>query len=220
MSAYGTSWVSTPAFDRVAREGVLFSRAFTPNAKCSPSRSIILTGRHSWQLGAAANHWPVFPEEYRTWAEVLADRVVIHFVDGQRGDSQLPADTVVADPGAPGFAPPPVVGAITGLDSPEAVGSTVTATAPFADAEVGVAAVAQRRGAAGAQDRKRARAALLPQLDVQGAGTRRRHHEQRGRPRIAPYRRPRLPAHLQERNDPRDRQSDLAPGSGCRNGRL
>jgi arylsulfatase A-like enzyme len=73
MSAYGTSWVSTPAFDRVAREGVLFNRAYTPNAKCAPSRSIILTGRHSWQLGAAANHWPYFPEEYRTYAETLAD---------------------------------------------------------------------------------------------------------------------------------------------------
>lgn len=73
MSAYGTSWVSTPAFDRVAREGVLFTRAFTPNAKCSPSRSIILTGRHSWQLGAAANHWPYFPEEFRTYAETLTD---------------------------------------------------------------------------------------------------------------------------------------------------
>ena len=73
MSAYGTSWVSTPAFDRVAREGMLFSRAYTPNAKCAPSRSIILTGRHSWQLGAAANHWPYFPQEYRTYAEALAD---------------------------------------------------------------------------------------------------------------------------------------------------
>ncbi|MCG6927441.1 MAG: sulfatase [Acidobacteria bacterium] len=73
MSAYGTSWVSTPAFDRVAREGVLFARAYTPNAKCAPSRSIVLTGRHSWQLGAAANHWPYFPEEYRTYAEALAD---------------------------------------------------------------------------------------------------------------------------------------------------
>ena len=73
MGAYGTSWVSTPAFDRVAREGVLFNRAYTPNAKCAPSRSIVLTGRHSWQLGAAANHWPYFPQEYRTYAEALAD---------------------------------------------------------------------------------------------------------------------------------------------------
>jgi N-sulfoglucosamine sulfohydrolase len=72
MSAYGTSWVSTPAFDRVAREGVLFSRAYTPNAKCAPSRSIILTGRQSWQLEAAANHWPYFPEKFRTYAEALA----------------------------------------------------------------------------------------------------------------------------------------------------
>ncbi len=73
MGAYGTSWVKTPAFDRVARDGVLFNRAYTPNAKCAPSRSIILTGRQSWQLGAAANHWPYFPEEYRTYAEVLTE---------------------------------------------------------------------------------------------------------------------------------------------------
>jgi N-sulfoglucosamine sulfohydrolase len=73
MGAYGTSWVSTPAFDRVARDGILFNRAYTPNAKCAPSRSIILTGRHSWQLGAAANHWPYFPQEYRTYAEALAE---------------------------------------------------------------------------------------------------------------------------------------------------
>ena len=34
--AYGCKWVKTPAFDRVAREGILFTRAFTPNAKCAP----------------------------------------------------------------------------------------------------------------------------------------------------------------------------------------
>src|SRR5688572_8186626 len=31
--AYGTTWIKTPAFDRVAREGLLFKNAFTPNAK-------------------------------------------------------------------------------------------------------------------------------------------------------------------------------------------
>ena len=54
--AYGCKWVSTPAFDRIAREGILFNRAYTPNAKCAPSRAIILTGRNSWQLEEAANH--------------------------------------------------------------------------------------------------------------------------------------------------------------------
>ena len=48
MGAYGTDWVRTPAFDRVAREDVLFTNAYTPNAKCAPSRASILTGRNSW----------------------------------------------------------------------------------------------------------------------------------------------------------------------------
>ena len=35
--AYGCGWVKTPAFDRVAREGVFFKQAYTPTAKCAPS---------------------------------------------------------------------------------------------------------------------------------------------------------------------------------------
>ncbi len=70
-SAYGTKWVRTPAFDRVAREGLLFTRAYTPNAKCSPSRACLLTGRNSWQLKAAANHVPFFPAEFKTYPEAL-----------------------------------------------------------------------------------------------------------------------------------------------------
>lgn len=69
--AYGCDWVKTPAFDRVAREGLLFTHAYTPNAKCAPSRSCILTGRNSWQLEAAANHVPYFPEKFETYAEAL-----------------------------------------------------------------------------------------------------------------------------------------------------
>ena len=73
MSAYGTEWVQTPAFDRVADEGVLFTRAYVPNPKCGPSRSIILTGRNSWQLEAAANHWAYFPQKFKVYTEVLAE---------------------------------------------------------------------------------------------------------------------------------------------------
>ena len=69
--AYDCTWVKTPAFDRVAREGVLFNRFYTPSAKCSPSRSAILTGRNPWQLGPAANHWPTFPPEFRSYPETL-----------------------------------------------------------------------------------------------------------------------------------------------------
>ena len=72
--AYGAKWVKTPAFDRVARDGALFTRAYTPNAKCAPSRAIILTGRNSWQLEEAANHIPFFPAKFKTWAETLGEK--------------------------------------------------------------------------------------------------------------------------------------------------
>ena len=70
--AYGTPWVKTPGFDQVAREGILFTRAYTNNAKCCPARSILLTGRQSWQLKAAANHICAFPPEFKGYCEALA----------------------------------------------------------------------------------------------------------------------------------------------------
>jgi N-sulfoglucosamine sulfohydrolase len=71
FGAYGCAWISTPALDQVAREGILFTRAYTPNAKCAPSRSCILTGLNSWQLKAAANHVPYFPTIFTSFMEVL-----------------------------------------------------------------------------------------------------------------------------------------------------
>ncbi|MGY8694916.1 MAG: sulfatase family protein, partial [Verrucomicrobiia bacterium] len=73
MSAYGCEWMNTPAFDRLAEEGILFQNAYTPNAKCAPSRSSILTGRNSWQLEEAANHVVKFPTKFKTFPEVLRE---------------------------------------------------------------------------------------------------------------------------------------------------
>jgi len=73
MGAYGTEWVHTPAFDRLAREGILFTNTYTPNAKCAPSRSSVLTGRNSWQLEEAANHVVNFPAKFKTFPEVLRE---------------------------------------------------------------------------------------------------------------------------------------------------
>ncbi|MBY5958876.1 sulfatase [Membranicola marinus] len=88
-SAYGTDWVNTPGFDRVAREGILFMNAYTPNAKCSPSRSCIITGRNSWQLEEAANHVPFFPEKYVTYAEALKEA---GYRTGYTGKGWAPGD--------------------------------------------------------------------------------------------------------------------------------
>lgn len=72
--AYGTTWVKTPGFDRVAREGLLFKNAYTPVAKCAPSRAIALTGRHAWQLEEAGNHMAFFPAKFKSWPEVLTEK--------------------------------------------------------------------------------------------------------------------------------------------------
>lgn len=87
--AYGCNWVKTPAFDRVAREGILFTHAYTPNAKCAPSRSSILTGRNSWQLEEAANHVPFFPQKFKTFVESLGEN---GYLTGYTGKGWAPGD--------------------------------------------------------------------------------------------------------------------------------
>lgn len=72
--AYGCAWVKTPAMDRVAHNGILFTHAYTPCGKCAPSRACIITGRNPWQLKAAANHWCYFPPEFKTFVEALGEQ--------------------------------------------------------------------------------------------------------------------------------------------------
>ena len=46
--ANGDPIVKTPAFDKIAREGIRFTHAFCDAPTCGPSRSAILTGQHIW----------------------------------------------------------------------------------------------------------------------------------------------------------------------------
>ncbi len=70
-SAYGCRFVKTPAFDRVAREGVLFHNAFAPAPQCSPTRASILTGRNPWQNGDAAVHGESIPQDIPLYTDLL-----------------------------------------------------------------------------------------------------------------------------------------------------
>lgn len=65
---YGDPVVQTPAFDRVAHEGILFNHAYISAPSCTPSRNAVLTGQYHWRLGPGANLWstldpstPVYP---------------------------------------------------------------------------------------------------------------------------------------------------------------
>jgi len=70
-SAYGYEAIETPAFDRVAKAGLLFRGAFTPAPGCSPMRAAFLTGRNIWQIEHAGTHASSFSTKY----EVYQDRL-------------------------------------------------------------------------------------------------------------------------------------------------
>lgn len=72
-SAYGSEFVETPAFDRIAEEGVLFTNGFAPSPGCSPSRASILTGRYPWQNEAAGTHASSFSEKYTVLPDLLEE---------------------------------------------------------------------------------------------------------------------------------------------------
>ncbi len=64
------SRIKTPSLARLAREGVRFTRAYTCNPVCSPSRSSIITGlypawHHCWTIGVK------LPEDVPTVGEVF-----------------------------------------------------------------------------------------------------------------------------------------------------
>ncbi len=46
--------IKTPNIDRIAREGVLFRRAYVNAPSCTPCRSSLLSGQHFWRTGRAA----------------------------------------------------------------------------------------------------------------------------------------------------------------------
>ncbi|MDP6386022.1 MAG: sulfatase-like hydrolase/transferase, partial [Planctomycetota bacterium] len=55
ISAYGSVLNETPNIDRLATEGMLFTRTFCGNSICAPSRATILTGKHSHANGHIDN---------------------------------------------------------------------------------------------------------------------------------------------------------------------
>ncbi|MCP4784780.1 MAG: sulfatase [Fuerstiella sp.] len=69
--ANGDPVVKTPAFDRIAREGLRFVHAFCDAPTCGPSRSATLTGQHIWRLEEAGNIHSTLPAKFATYTELL-----------------------------------------------------------------------------------------------------------------------------------------------------
>ncbi len=59
----------SPNLNRLASEGVVFTRAYTPSPSCNPARTALLTGLHTYTSGMYSN--------YQWWREVLSDAVTL-----------------------------------------------------------------------------------------------------------------------------------------------
>jgi len=92
--SYRCPWVKTPNIDRLALSGLVFDNAYTPTAKCAPSRAAILTGRNPWQLEEAANHVPHFPVKFKAFSEALSEAGVNV---GNQGKVWGPGSALTAD---------------------------------------------------------------------------------------------------------------------------
>ena len=80
LSCYGTKGISTPNIDRIAKEGIRYTHAYSTVGVCAPSRSSIITGMYPVSMGTQnmrtgehyAFHEPE-QETYKTYIE-LKDR--------------------------------------------------------------------------------------------------------------------------------------------------
>lgn len=71
ISAYGDGLNHTPNIDALAKEGMIFNRAFVNNSLCAPSRAAILTGKFSNMNGIKGNGDEVFDGSQQTFPKLL-----------------------------------------------------------------------------------------------------------------------------------------------------
>ncbi len=67
----GSNFIKTPAFDRVAAEGVFFTNCIAGSPGCAPSRSTIITGRYHWQNEQSGQHASSWMKKYVPFIDLL-----------------------------------------------------------------------------------------------------------------------------------------------------
>jgi uncharacterized sulfatase len=83
----GCSFVTTPAFDRIAAEGIYFSTCMAGSPGCAPSRSTIVTGRYHWQNEQSGQHASSWMKKHVPFIDLLEGN---GYVTGRTGKGVSP----------------------------------------------------------------------------------------------------------------------------------
>src|SRR5690554_3555109 len=67
----GSKFINTPAFDRVATEGVYFNNCIAGSPGSAPSRSTLVTGRYHWQNEQSGQHASSWMKKYVPFIDLL-----------------------------------------------------------------------------------------------------------------------------------------------------
>lgn len=87
LGCYGEPAVFTPNIDALAKEGVVFDRAFASTASCSGSHSVIYTGLHSHENGQYglqhSTHHFITSDNVETAPKLLRDHSYLTGIIGE-----------------------------------------------------------------------------------------------------------------------------------------
>ena len=101
---YGDKVVSVPVFDRVAREGVLFTYAFSDAPSCTASRAAILTGQAPHRLEEGANLYGALPRKFAVYPDLLEEAGYVVGYSGKGwGPGNFEAGGRTQNPAGPSF---------------------------------------------------------------------------------------------------------------------
>jgi len=84
---HGSKFVKTPAFDKIAREGVYFSNCYSASPGCAPSRSSIVTGRYHWQNEQSGQHASSWMKKHIPFVDLLDQN---GYITGRTGKGVSP----------------------------------------------------------------------------------------------------------------------------------
>jgi len=82
--------------------GLVPGSATTATLYLPAGYALVTYYRYGAEPGDPTPHWYEFMDDGTTGAVITGSVVALHFVDGQRGDDDLAANSMIVDPGAPG----------------------------------------------------------------------------------------------------------------------